>query len=233
MNGYVRLAHYLGPDQPVYGLQAWGVDGQQELITEIQAMAASYLEAIRRLQPEGPYQLGGWSVGGIVAFEMAQQLLTQHQKVALLALFDAYIPSKLGVKRDDAELLEGFFHDVPLSVDYLRQLDSSQQMAYVLKQAQKIGKLPPEELIPRLLHRFQVYKTNIRAGQKYEPRIYPGRITFFQANSQPVEHPVDSAAWSMLAKGGMDIHHVWGSHDTLLQEPSVQTVAQWLKMSLL
>ncbi|AFZ17959.1 non-ribosomal peptide synthetase [Allocoleopsis franciscana] len=89
---YYELAYALGFDQPFYGLQPLGLDGEQAPFTRIEEMAAHYIEALRQVQPSGPYFLGGWSFGGLVAFEMAQQLLRAGHQVALLAIFDTLAP---------------------------------------------------------------------------------------------------------------------------------------------
>ena len=90
---YVHLAQHLGLDQPCYGLQAKGLEEGQDPHVRIEDMATYYIEALRTVQPEGPYLLGGWSMGGVVAFEMAQQLHAQGHGVALLALLDSRIPA--------------------------------------------------------------------------------------------------------------------------------------------
>ena len=90
---YIHLAQFLGPDQPCYGLQARGVEDGQDPHTRIEDMAAYYIQALQTVQPTGPYLLGGWSMGGVVAFEMAQQLHAQGQRVALLVLLDGRIPT--------------------------------------------------------------------------------------------------------------------------------------------
>jgi len=89
---YYQLAYCLGFDQPFYGLQPLGLDGEQPPFTRIEDMAAYYIEELRRVQPSGPYYLGGWSFGGLVAFEMAQQLLSSGHQVALLAILDTLAP---------------------------------------------------------------------------------------------------------------------------------------------
>ena len=86
---------YLGSDRPVYGILQRGLDGQHAFDTQIEDMAARCIQEILSLQPEGPYLLGGRCIGGLVAFEMAQQLRAQAQKVALLVLFDTPTPLKL------------------------------------------------------------------------------------------------------------------------------------------
>lgn len=89
---YYELASHLGKNQPFYGLQPKGIDGKHPPLTSIEDMAAYYIEALRTVQPNGPYFLGGWSFGGLVAFEMAQQLQKSGQKVALLAVIDTLAP---------------------------------------------------------------------------------------------------------------------------------------------
>jgi len=89
---YYELAYCLGFDQPFYGLQPLGLDGVHPPFTRIEDMATHYIEALRRVQPSGPYFLGGWSFGGLVAFEMAQQLTREGHQVALLALLDTLAP---------------------------------------------------------------------------------------------------------------------------------------------
>ena len=89
---YYELAHHLGKNQPFYGLQPIGLDGKSSPLTNIEDMAAHYIEALRSVQPKGPYFLGGWSFGGWVAFEMAQQLQKSGEEVALLAVLDTLAP---------------------------------------------------------------------------------------------------------------------------------------------
>ncbi|HYX14919.1 MAG TPA: amino acid adenylation domain-containing protein [Nostoc sp.] len=90
---YYELAHQLGENQPFYGLQPIGIDGETPL-TRIEDMASRYIEALRSVQPKGPYFIGGWSFGGWVAFEMAQQLQNSGEEVALLAVLDTVAPIK-------------------------------------------------------------------------------------------------------------------------------------------
>src|SRR6202035_6054305 len=85
---YRELSQNLGPDQPFYGLQSQGLDGTYPPLTRIEDMAATYMKAIRRRQPHGPYLIGGYCGGGLIAFEVAQQLQSQGEQVALLALLD-------------------------------------------------------------------------------------------------------------------------------------------------
>src|SRR6267142_1811949 len=85
---YRDLSQNLDPDQPFYGLQSPGLDGSRPPLTRIEEMAALYVKEIRRVQPHGPYFMGGYCLGGTIAYEMAQQLRAGGEQVALLALFD-------------------------------------------------------------------------------------------------------------------------------------------------
>jgi aspartate racemase len=88
---YLALANHLGADQPVYGLQGTEIDGQPEPPRSIEQLADRYVHAIRGVQPAGPYLLAGWSLGGQIAFEMAQQITRHGEKVALVVLFDSFL----------------------------------------------------------------------------------------------------------------------------------------------
>jgi pimeloyl-ACP methyl ester carboxylesterase len=86
--GYFDLAYLLNQEQPFYALQARGIDLEQEPHTQVKEMAAYYIQALQFVQPQGPYFLAGWSFGGLVAFEMAQQLLAQNQQISFLGMLD-------------------------------------------------------------------------------------------------------------------------------------------------
>jgi thioesterase domain-containing protein len=110
---YVSLARHLGPNQPFYGLQTPGLYDDKEPYTNLQALAAHYVQSIRTIQPEGPYYLGGWCVGGIIAYAMAKQLRDAGQEVALLALLDSAPPMDgNGSTVNDANLFAQFAWDL-------------------------------------------------------------------------------------------------------------------------
>jgi thioesterase domain-containing protein len=90
---FLELARRLGGDRPFHAFQAAGLEGDAEPFDSLERMAAHYNDALRAVQPDGPYHLGGWSLGGLVAYEMARQLTAQGQLVATLAVLDAHAPS--------------------------------------------------------------------------------------------------------------------------------------------
>src|SRR5712692_1384520 len=102
------LARHLDDDQPFYCLQSQGLDGEQPLLTSVEEMAAHYIKEMRELQPAGPYFIGGRSLGGMVAFEMACQLRAQGQEVGLLALLDTYPSGYAKLFRDETTVCAAF-----------------------------------------------------------------------------------------------------------------------------
>lgn len=128
---YRDLAHYLGSDQPVYGLQARGLDGKEDPYTWIEEMAADYIKQIRTVQPEGPYFLAGFSSGGRVAFEMAQQLHAQGQQVALVAMFDTYGPGYPKLLPPIPRLLSLLHY----AINRFIQLGAKEKLALILNKA--------------------------------------------------------------------------------------------------
>lgn len=110
---YVPLARSLGQNQPLYGLQTPGLNGERALSNDVRELAACYVQAIRSVQPEGPYHLGGWCVGGVIAYEMACQLQQGGQEVDLLALLDSAPPAPEPVSvASDATLFLQFAWDL-------------------------------------------------------------------------------------------------------------------------
>ena len=85
------LAKNLDNNQPVYGLQAKGLNGIDEPFGTVEDMAAHYIDAIKKVNPIGPYALAGYSFGGIIAYEMARQMTDQNKKVTMLAMLDTYV----------------------------------------------------------------------------------------------------------------------------------------------
>jgi thioesterase domain-containing protein len=141
-----KVARYIGPDQPFFAFQARGIEEGQEPFTCIEDMAAYYVKALREAQPEGPYLLGGYSFGGMVAFEMAQQLRAQNQKVALLVIIDVpaqsphlkylrQFASQLGglLKMTSEEQVQHFLwlRNYAFRLRYFRRLKPADKIVYV------------------------------------------------------------------------------------------------------
>jgi phthiocerol/phenolphthiocerol synthesis type-I polyketide synthase E len=235
---YRYLAQDLGTEQPVYGLQAQGIDGKAEPLTEIEAMATQYIEAMRLIQPTGPYYIGGASFGGMVGFEIAQQLHQQEEVVALLAMLDTPGPGQLpdGHKVEtDAQILAYFIKmlgDGSVSLDDIHQLEPDEQMRKFLKIRNADQRFSESDL-KQFRHLLHIFKVNVRSMLSYIPKVYPGRIVFFRARERDdtlPHHP--ERAWIDLAFEGIEIHQVPGNHITMNQPPHVSVLAEKLKVCL-
>src|SRR6185436_1920389 len=186
---YQALSTHLGVEQPFYGLQARGLDENQVPHTQIEDMAAYYIEAIRSVQPDGPYLLGGWSMGGVIAYEMAQQLEAKGQRVSLLALMDAKPTNPDdAAPLDKIKLLAGFAQDLGLSVDRLKlstdelaKLDSEELLSYTLQRAIEARIVPQNFKLAQVQRLFEVFKINVQAMQSYRPKASSTRLTLLKA----------------------------------------------------
>jgi thioesterase domain-containing protein len=237
ITAFAQLARHLGDDQPFYGLQAAGLDGAMVPFTQIEAMAAYYVEELRRVRPEGPYLLGGWSMGGLVAFEMAQQLRRQGETVALLALLDT--PSKRPDEHrpHPAPLIDLFAQDlgrfnkeIPLLAPLSDPPDVERQLRSILDRARCEDLLPMSVGLAELRQLYGVFEANIQARDSYVPQAYAGRVTLFRAGKALGNRPIGvDLSWRALVPDGLTIQIVPGDHYTMLQEPQVQILAQQLK----
>jgi thioesterase domain-containing protein/acyl carrier protein len=238
---YADLSRHLGADQPFYGFQSRGLDGVHPLYTEVESMAAHYVEALCAAQPEGPYLLGGYSMGGVVAFEMARQLRAQGREVAMLALLDVKAPGAEGASdEDDVSLLASFARDLGLSLDKLKvslpelqQLGQDEQLSYLLGQAREAGIVPPELDLRQLRRLLNVFRANAKAMRSYAPQVYDGRVTLFNAGETVAKNGNDPAAeWGRLAAGGVEAYTVSGDHYSFIREPRVASLARLLKAGI-
>ncbi|ARV58896.1 hypothetical protein BZZ01_09855 [Nostocales cyanobacterium HT-58-2] len=239
---YIDLARHLGPEQPFYGLQALGLKEAQEPLSQIEDIAAYYIETLRTVQPQGPYYLGGWSFGGIVAFEMAQQLEKQNCQVACLILIDSWIsaPDAKSTGVDSATLLTWFAKDLgglsgknlTISIEALQNLRADEQLNYVLEQAIKANALPHNVDLSQIQRLFNVCLKNLEAEKSYVPQVYPKKITLFRASERSVEIIRDpTICWQELAED-IETYTLFSNHYSIIREPDVQVLAKLLRIYL-
>ena len=230
------LARRLGPDQPFYALQPQGLDGRQRPHGRIEEMAAHYIREIRTLQPEGPYFIGGHCMGGLIAFEMAQQLHTQGQQIALLALFDSYAPNRKRSpenslpRRYRAAAIRAFEMTVGLHVNNLLILEPREQLFYIKekfnKALYKLYMVFGFPWMPLARYRRNILKAGSRASKNYDPKTYPGKITLFRAADLGPDMEYDPRmGWDRLAGGGLETHVIPGYHAHIVRDPRVRVLA--------
>jgi amino acid adenylation domain-containing protein len=212
--GFHELGRRLSPDFPLYGLQSQGLDGKHACHKTIADMARHYGNEIRSVQPKGPYFIGGFSLGGLIAYEIAQQLRAQGEEVALLALFDTYPGNVKGTAASFAKLLltpswQHWRHDLPRKV------------------RKKIRRTLRNLRVPK--HLLEVRDSNAAAAEKYVLKPYPGTATLIRAGEKSLRSSRDPhAAWFQLARE-LQIHEIPGDHYDMLVPPQVELLAETLK----
>ncbi len=226
---YADLARHLGSDQPFYSLQAQGLTPGQQPQERIEEIAHFYLQAVRTLQPKGPYLLGGWSFGGLVAYEMAQQLQALGQPVGLLALLDTRVPDHAPVPdQSDAQLLIALYQeDLDLSATRLEDLDPEAQLHYVLEQAKQAHLVPAGLDLERVRCLLKVFRMNQQAAQVYVPQPYVGQATVFWTEQSCLGYG-PTLGWGALCQGGVATYPIAGTHLNLVRPPHVTVLAQRL-----
>lgn len=184
---YWDLAMHLGGEQPVYGLQPIGLDGKQPPYTRVEEMASHYIQEIQTLQPHGPYFLAGYSFGGIVAFEMAQQLHRQGQTVGFLGLIDTCRPGYVRRSPFPVRMLLHLNNVVKQGPVYFTQktVRWSKHSKYHLKQRYKRywnvahHIMDVTQGIPDNNEHLEVIDANAQALENYVFQVYPGKMTLF------------------------------------------------------
>ncbi|HVR99576.1 MAG TPA: amino acid adenylation domain-containing protein, partial [Thermoanaerobaculia bacterium] len=239
---YRSLAGSLGTERPFYGLQAKGTESDREAPhTRIDEMACEYVAAVRAVQPAGPYHLGGWSFGALVAFEMARQLRAAGQEVAALALLDLPAPGSLPLREpDEATLLASLARQAGLEVDAeeLQGLTHEARVAHVAERAAQAGLLPAEAGIAYVERKLAFLRAVEDSIRTYEPGPYDGAVTLLRS-SEPLAGELARLAaadpglgWGRYTSEPPSIHFVPGNHQTMIQEPHAAAVASVLRSSL-
>jgi thioesterase domain-containing protein/acyl carrier protein len=233
---YAMLTMRLGRERPIYGLQAQGINGEEAPYRSIPEMARLYLEEIRKVQPQGPYFLCGASMGGMLAFELAQQVRAEGQEVALLALIDtrSSVPAEQ-LDWDDAHILYDRLSEYfPLSLEHLQSLSPEHQLIHIMEEARKRNYLYPGYGIRQARAFLSVFRNNVRAVIAYEPQFYPGCVTLFStsASMRFAKDPQDQTrGWYKLARKVV-VHEISGNHSNMLDEPHVQVPAELINAYL-
>jgi thioesterase domain-containing protein/acyl carrier protein len=209
---YYELARTLPPKLPVYGLQARGVYGKHSPRDNVAAIAADCINAMRQRQPHGPYRIAGFSSGGIIAFEMAQQLHAAGEKISTLALLDCFAP---GIK------LKGSYRRWLRRLITLSDLRQFQERLY-FRILQPLG-------LRHLRQMRTIGEAHRWAHWSYQPASYPDRIDLFVATESEKKATDPLLGWSKIAGGDLMIHPVPGTHGLMVKSPHVEVLAEKLQ----
>jgi phthiocerol/phenolphthiocerol synthesis type-I polyketide synthase E len=242
---YRELSQHLGPDQPFYGLQAPGLDGSCPPLATIEEMATLYAKEIRKFQVHGPYLIGGYCMGGTLAYEVARRLQASGEEISLLALFDTMDWSKVRLRsawgRAYHEIERLYYH----AANFF-QLDAVGRREFFGEKVEALrNRLPVWKGM--LFAKFvkgetatasqsralgQIWKANDRACIVYVPQPYPGVVTDFRPMKQYRMFDLPNAKWERLAQRGQQVVDLPVYPAGMLVEPFVRHLAVGLRKAI-
>jgi thioesterase domain-containing protein/acyl carrier protein len=258
---YVHLAREVAPVRAVHGLQVPDRPGRGDTggggrmtWDSIEEMAAHHLGQVRGVQPRGPYTLGGWSLGGVVAFEMARQLARDGERAEMVALIDSLAPAPLaaaGQPRSEGQLALMFAGDLahltgvelpagalPEPPPGLAGRGAPAVLAWLAEATERMG-LPRFGLgAEELDHRFATFTANVRALERYAAGSCAAPLVLFRAaGSRSGTAPGEAATaadlgWQRWADRPVEVHEMPGDHYSLLRQPHLATLVALLRQRL-
>jgi amino acid adenylation domain-containing protein len=239
--GFYGLIRHLEPDQRIYGVEYRIADITTPVLS-LEHLARRYIEDILKVQPEGPYYFLGYSFGGILTFEIAQQLCEMGKQVGLLGMVDTLPMNRAERKGAPKSLIRTTKMKLQALAFHARRfLRDPDRLAYIrdewlMKKGNMIARIrgviyaavtTGGRPLPKFLE--NPYAVNWFAASRYQPRPYHGHITLFRATSGEVaayERSGDEVDWKPLALGGVAVHEIDGTHHDILHEPNVHLLAE-------
>ncbi|WP_058247964.1 type I polyketide synthase [Tropicibacter naphthalenivorans] len=230
-----HLAHLLGADRPFYGLQARGLYGGEAPHDTIQDAARDYIAEMRQVQPHGPYMLGGFSGGGITAYEIAHQLETMGEEVSLVVMLDTPLPTRRPLSGKDRAIIQ--WHQAREKGPLYPFIWARNRIAWELAKRRETGETDTQTAF----HNAEIEAAFYRAIGSYQVRPWDGRLVLYRpplvgkwrvsggnlVNSERtyVTHDND---WSLYAPQ-VEVHEVPGDHDSMVLEPNVRVLASLMR----
>jgi thioesterase domain-containing protein/acyl carrier protein len=242
---FANVARYLGNDQPVYGFQEPGFEAGEARLESVEALAAHYLQELRTVQPEGPYALAGFCFGGVVAYEMAQQLRREGQLTDALFLIDALSPSHVLKEAPVAARVQRH-------ADRMARLSFAERVSYLLRRVVKRLRWEVQRRMIELKHwyRLSAFRAYQKLGRPEPPFLRQYALLQYNAelltryHAQPYEAGAvlirgyqedlpEDYGWDALINGGVEIRPMpTADHLQMMIEPNVSQLAEYLQKSL-
>ncbi len=234
---YRELALQLAQDLELVAIRGRGLHGRESLPETLEAMAAEYVDALLTYQPHGPYVLGGWSLGGLVAYEVAQQLIAKGEVVDRLLLLDTTIPegSSLLVPQEE-QVNVGLEYGIEMTLDQLGDLAPEDQLPFLWEHAKKLGVLDDDsspEVVAKALQDLQeLFHHHVSLARNYQLKPIDTKIVLYRPTEVPCKLQVrEDRGWSFLC-GSVQVHFVPGHHHSMVQPPHVNVLADQLRTDL-
>jgi thioesterase domain-containing protein/acyl carrier protein len=227
------ISDRLGPNQPFYGLQAQGVDGRLPPLSSVEAMAAQYVEAVRSVDSTGPYRLAGYSGGGVIAFEMAQQLRRAGAPVETVFLMDTLSPAAAGRK---VPLLEKIWLKRHWTLEFALDWPARRRRGREMQRNYQLAleKLARGEPLPPELVDFHLFRNFTDAQAQYQAQPYDGDVVLFKAAQAETVYLYAGSAlgWDEYVRGEIRVTEIGGSHFSMMAEPGVTELIEAIRREL-
>jgi len=238
---YIPAVYELGKERPSFGLKAHGMqESEGPPLDEVEEIAGRYLDEVLCRQPAGPRALIGWSFGGLVALEMAQQLRARGERLELLAILDTWVGERERRELDDAALLaEMLSRELPCAAEEIRREgDLERQIDFLLSLARERG-IPSPAFVDRAtaLRVYKLHRAARRAADRYAPKSYAGRVALLRAVERPDPRVREialrdpSLGWEGLG-AELRIYDVPGSHEDMCDARYARALAEQIRQAL-
>lgn len=232
---YLDLARLLGADRPVYGIEAPGFDGDREPVRSLPALSAEYARTLREFRPDGDFLLLGWSLGGIIAFDMARRLTEAGARVPRIIMIDVSVP-RVAELPSEREIVRRFLREIHVTVGasltavdriLAGQPDGASGEA-IFEAAERSGALPAELDADLLAGRYAVFRAHIEASFGFEvTEQYHGPVVHLIASESPRPY----MRWGDVATD-LTEHVVPGSHHTIWVGDGLLRLAELTRTAL-
>lgn len=241
---YLPLANALGTSWPCYGLQQ---DSTGEKIVSLETLAAQYIKLIKNIQPNGPYHLCGWSLGGVIAHEMVYQLEKGGEKIAYLGLIDSYVPNELKTETHltmtSSEMIEDFAADLGgrYGVTFKLQLspqenDLTQQLRVLMQEAKEKNIISQLFSLEELQRLFTLWKNNLIAASQHQCKVVRSPVILYSSSEEWIDGKLQNKAidqhekmWKGYTLGGINTHAIPGHHYSMLVMPHLSVLLECMK----
>ena len=237
------LSKYLHPEQPIYGIQAKGLNGTDNLFDKMEDIAAHYIDEIMKQNPHGPYAIGGYSFGGFIAFEMSKQLKAMGKKVILTCMFDSYAVESYYHKPMYKKILLKS-HEIFMRIVYALFF-MAKEPKIVITNKIRFAKIILESFFEKFSFKKALTEDNPRGYSKrashmyqtafrnYKFTPYDGAIDVFRSKKQTYYmNDFKYLGWKPYAVKGITVHEVPGHHLDMFRDPNVEEFAKILQARL-
>jgi thioesterase domain-containing protein len=232
---YGGLVRLLDPEVPVHAFEAPGFDNDQRPATVLEELSTAYVQALRDANAEGPYCLLGWSMGGVIAFDMALRLAADGAQVPALVLVDAPAPERTQLP-SSTDQVRAFMHDLVAAAgipaaglsEIFERRDDEASPTSLLEQVERTGILPEELDLEFLLRRFSIFQAHLKALFSYAaPGLYDGPVTVIRADQSPYRY----MDWHTVASD-VETHDVPGDHHSIWTGDRLRALADIVQRRL-